>query len=660
MPIGMIIMMVGMILAGIAITIFGNKPKKKGASTKNDKIFLNLYAKLYKFPLTGDKVRKITSQIQAMSVYGKRQTYVKACKYFLSSTAVMFAVIVASIFIFKDAISVLICIAFSVVLSTVLVDKKVDKINKIIYKELRVTVSSLRQEYMKLNSVVEALQECEVGPELRNSIDEILSIMTVSNGELKLQEFFQKTPFRPVQTLARICYNINNVGDDVDVYGQSNFVQALTLMSTDINSELERINYQEKKFGIIEYLPLVPIPAMKLIETYFTGIMPGTALIYQGVLGYIIRVVILVAGILCYSIISKINNIVSIKDDDRCDWSMKMLESKGFAHFIVGLAPKNAKRRRLKVKLKNCLSKKSIEQLYTEKVVYGAVGIVVAILTLISTTQMGRDYILNSTQQLSLVATNEMEEYTHEQILEMDQVYIGMCIQKGGELISADEATELVNSYMNGLTDLQKQDQVKRMQDKYKSVTNAYFKWYYVIVAFLIGVIAYHGPNIMLKVRRFLVNTEAEEDFLQLQTLMTIIMNMDCDTLDAIEQLTDLSKIHKDHLLYCYHSFPSNPELELARLEAKTPILEFKRFIGKLKLTVNDLSMKEAFSDLIIEREHILKLRTMAMYDSIDKKRTLCGILSLTPLGLLVVGELLIPIGYLGGMEFMNALSSLD
>lgn len=660
MPIGLIIVLVIMVLGGIAITVLGNKPKKRGHSTKYDRIFLIIYARLYKFPLSGDKLRKITSQIQSLSIYGKRQAYVRASKYYLTSTAVMLAVIIAAVFIFKDAISVLICIAFAVVLSTVIVDKKVDKINEIVYKQLRITVSSLLQAYMRLNSVVEAVQESEVGYELRGCMEDILNIMTVANGELKLQEFFQKTPFRPMQTLARMCYNVNNIGDDKDIYGQSNFVQALTLMMTDINSELERIDYQKKRFGIIEYLPLVPILGIKLVESYFISIMPGTALIYQGVMGYIIRVVILVSGIMCYTIISKINNIVSIKIDDRCDWAMKLLDNKHFYHFIVGLAPKNAKRRKLNLKIKNCISKKTVNQLYTEKLVYWLVAFIVTILTLITTTQMGRDYILNSTQQLSLVATDEMQGYTHEQVLDMDHVYIGMCIQNGGQPLNEAESLELVGSYMNGLTDLQKLDQVKRMKDKYNSVVNSYFKWYYIIVAFGISCLAYMGPNLMLKLRRFLVNTEAEEDFLQLQTLMTIIMNTDCDTLDALEQLTDLSRIHRDQLLYCYHSFPSNPEMELARLESKTPILAFKRFVGKLKLTINDLSMAEAFSDLLIEREHILKLRTATMYNSINKKRTFCGLISLAPLGLFVIGELLIPIGYLGGMEFMNALSSLD
>ena len=136
-------------------------------------------------------------------------------------------------------------------------------------------------------------------------------------------------------------------------------------------------------------------------------------------------------------------------------------------------------------------------------------------------------------------------------------------------------------------------------------------------------------------------------------------MTTDMDTLDILYELSQQSRIHKDMLTYCYHSYPANPQKELVRLQSKTPLVEFKRFISKLELTISDLSLQEAFSDLIIEREQIMRIREITIQATIDKKRGLCGPLSLTPLGCMVVGELLIPLGYLGYREFMNALSSM-
>ena len=110
----------------------------------------------------------------------------------------------------------------------------------------------------------------------------------------------------------------------------------------------------------------------------------------------------------------------------------------------------------------------------------------------------------------------------------------------------------------------------------------------------------------------------------------------------------------------CYIvTIASNPELELARLKSKTPIIEFQRFLGKLQLTISDLSLAEAYSDLKIERDHMLRIREMSMIATINKKRKICGPISMAPFIMLVIGEFLIPIGYLGIKEFTKALSSM-
>ena len=656
-PIVMVLVFALLIGAGVAQMVLASKPKKRGQSGTS-KILMKLYARLDSFPLTSNGVRRVSKSLQALSIYSIRDVYAQSAKIYIQGRAIIGIIIIGSFIMFDDMIAVLICAALAFSFDAVSMEKKIDKVNIVVFRELRKAISSIRQEYLRLNSVPEAIQEAEYGPELRGIFEDIHNILTTANGELKLKEFFEKVPFRPIQTLARICYDINNIGDEVDSYGQSNFVQALTYMSEDVNMELSRMNYQKQKFGPIEYLTLAPVPLIKVIEKFFIGIMPGTSLIYQGTLGYIIRTVILLLCIICYNIVARINTVQSIKEDDRNITYLKLLENEGIRHFIIDIAPKNMKRRRLEKKLQKCLSRKKVEELYLSKVILAIGVFIMSIVTFATTVQMGKQHMLTSVQQLSLVASDEMDAYQKEALLEMDNNYIAMANE--GIAPEGKALTAYVKSYMPGLTDLEAIEQENRLQTKYNTIKNAYFKWYYIPISFALGILGWFLPNISLKMRGWLVQTESEDDFLQLQTLMTIIMNTDCDTLDALEQMCQISRIHRDMLLYCYHSFPSNPELELARLESKTPIIDFKRFIGKLKLTVNDLSLREAFSDLGIERDYIMGIRDMTMRATIDKKRSLCGILSLLPIGALVVGEFMVPIGYLGFLEFSKALSSMN
>lgn len=692
MPIWVIFAMVGMIGIAVVAMQMGKQSKRAQEATKIS-FLKKAYSKLATNFLTQKSVRSIYTQLSNLSVYKRDELYNLTTKYFFMSWGASTILILVSVLMFDDFITVLMCVAFSVLLNRTIIDKQLDNNYFKVLESTSKALGSIRQEYMRTGSVVEAINEAEIEDILKRPFDELYSILTSTDAELRLQEFYAATPFRTLQTLVGICYNINNQGDTKNVNGESNFVQALTILSTDVNAEITKITMQKKKFGKIEYLPFLPIIAIGFIESYFTGIMPGTAIIYGGPIGYICRTLTIVASIVCYTVISGINRNVPVKENDENEWVFMFLSKPKWKSFIHNIKAKNKKAYYLQNRLKNALSRQTIESLYTKKVVYSVVVSIVSLLTVFSVISLGGEFIKNSTQQLSLVATNEMEKYSKESILELDNKYFeqrlalqpektlsneismivtkvqkllglipkGSMLEKEEQYPNLNEAAikSLVQSYMPGLTDLQVIDQIKRLDDKFTTVMNTQFHWWLIWVCFLFGFIGWKVPDVQLKIRRIMVKTEAEDDFLQLQTLISIFMTTDMDTLDTLYEMAQHSRVHKEMLTYCYHSFPANPELELSRLQAKTPLTEFKRFIGKLKLTINDLSLSEAFSDLIIEREQIMRIRELTINATIDKKRGLCGPLSLAPLGFMVVGELLIPLGYLGYREFMNALTMM-
>ena len=655
MAVAVIMVMVVIIIAGVLIIISGGKSKKDQKASQ-EKLYKKAYSFLSSNFLCSMQMMRIYNSLAALSIYTRAELQMLSTKYFLMSSGIAIVLIVSAVILFKDTVSILIAIAFAVLVNNTMVTKQIDKTNLMVYKALKYTLASVRQEYMKLNSIPEAIAEADIHPLLRKPMEEIHAILTSTNSELKLMKFYESSPFRSLQTFAGICFNINNSGDGKDEFGQSNFIQALTMLTSDVNSEITRLVTLKTKFGIIEYLTFVPIFAMNFIESYFQGIMPGTAMIYNGMLGYLGRTITLIMCIVCYLIITNINSSAPIKEDDRLPFTKTLLMKPDFYNFIWTISPKNAARRKLEAKLKRALSRKSPEHVYTEKVVYSIAGFFIALIATISIVSIGRDFTINSTQQLSLVASSEMDDYTKDEILEMDRAYFADPTASSWQL---DQQMAFVKGYMPNLTDLQAQDQISRMNDKKKMMNNAFFHWYYMLICIGISILAWFIPDMTIILRSFLVQTEAEDDFLQLQTLMAILMNTNADTIDALWQLTEHSRIHKDMLMYAYHSYPSNPEKELKRLQSKTPIIDFKRFLGKLQLTISDLSLAEAYGDLKIERDHMIRVREIQMYATIDKKRGLCGPVSLVPIGCLVVFELLVPLGYLGIKEFMSALGSM-
>ena len=219
------------------------------------------------------------------------------------------------------------------------------------------------------------------------------------------------------------------------------------------------------------------------------------------------------------------------------------------------------------------------------------------------------------------------------------------------------ETLRILSQVYPKMGDFDKADQCDRLIKKYESYHDAYYKWWILVICFGFGLLGWASPEMMLKGRAMLVKTESEEDVLQLQTIIGILMNTSCDTLDALHWMQRQSIIHKSHLIVAYHDYPSDANKALTRLKLSDLAPEWIRMVNKLMLTVHQISLADAFADIVSERQHMMRMREIAMESSIDKKRGWASMISLAPLTLVSVLCLVVPLGILGFQEFTKAMS---
>lgn len=669
------IMVIGLIILLIRSRLKSMQKRGIIKGSIREYIFLTLYQKYDAFFLTTNQLNIIKKNVQSMCVYTPRQVYVACAQYMTLFIACIVVFVVVAVLFYDDVISILLCGAFGIFFASNQIDKKLDKINEKVYEALRGALSAIREGYLRTNSVPEAIEEADIDPLLKDNFDQIYNILTTTNAELKLKEFFERVPFRHLQTLARVCYDINNSGDEIDSTGHSNFMEAMSSMSEDVVAELDKIHYQQDEFGKMEYLTVIPFFAMKPIENALGSTIPATSVIYDSATGYLLRIGVMVSVVIAFAIITKINTIQAVKDDDRVYFFQKMLsEHMWLYHFAQDIAPKNYlglgfkngkmvrmlknKRDLFERKMAKAMSKKSPEAFYLEKLSYGLLLFLGSVLAIYLSVQIGYQKTLNNTNPLSIVEVEFSVDISQEQLVAMDTEYLRL--KREGNAPVKEDLTNFCKGYLPGLTPMELEDQVKRLESKWNTLENCYFHWYYMLIAAGLGILAWFYPDMMILLRKWLIKVEAEADFIQMQTLMSITMNTDADTLDALEQMSEMTQIHKSIMLYCYHSYPSAPDKELARLQASTPLMEFKRFIGKLRLTTEDLSLQEAFSDLKLEREYIQKERDRKIRMSIHRKAVLCGFIFKAPLVVMVFGDLIYPLGYIGITEFQTTMATVQ
>jgi hypothetical protein len=398
-------------------------------------VFLTLYQKYDDCFLTNNQLNAIKKNVQSMCVYSPREAYVVCAEYMTTFLLVIVVFFAVALVFYDDVISISICTAFGFFFASSQIDKKLDKVNERVYEALRGALSAIREGYLRTNSVPEAIEEADVDPLLKDNFEQIYNILTTANAELKLKEFFERVPFRHLQTLARVCYDINNSGDEIDEVGHSNFLEAMSSMSEDVVAELDKIHYQQDEFGKMEYLTVIPFFCMKPIENALGNTIPATSVIYDSSAGYLLRIAVMVSVVLAFAIITKINTVQAVKEDDRVYFFSKIVQTnKIVGDFARDIAPKNyagfsfmnflktkkfnkvlrMDRDKFQKKLDKAMSKKTPEAFYLEKITYGIVVGLGTVLAIYLSVQIGFQKMLANTNALSIVGVDFSVEVSQE------------------------------------------------------------------------------------------------------------------------------------------------------------------------------------------------------------------------------------------------------
>lgn len=656
----MVVVLAGSVFGIIAIL---NNEKKKNAAKKGrvapkvDKLqkYQKLHNMLWNNFLVRGKYRAIYERVGELGVYTMPELRATAVKYFLQTTGLAVLVTLIGIFCFQDLVASIVLIGFGYLMQNVLVDKQIDKLHFQLVKQLSVALSSVREMYTKYGTIPDALNECKKGKLVQPAFEKIYLILTSTDGKDRLDEFYATTPVRLLQTFANVCYILNDAGDQTTSDGTSAFKQGVTLLKNEVDLEIRKLTKTKLAFGMLEWLPVIPMFTVGIVQSFFISNIPGTSVLYNGMLGYIVRLVLALLSVMGYYIISIINSPSAVKTNDRMGFIDWLLKKPWFNKFITDITPKKARFKLQFDKLtKGSLTAKDMKYIYACKVVVSTVTVILVTIVCTLVMQFAREFTYKNIQTLSMTSGTQYTAAQEQIIVEMDKKYMS-----SEKKPSEEEATALVQEMLPDIYEMDKLEQVERLSTKWDTYHSLTWHWWFVLIIFGAAAIAWFTPPLMIRLRKYLVKTEAEEDILQIQTMLSILMYTSLDTLDAIYWMIQTSKIHKDILIYCYHEYPSNPEVAIERMKSKVNLPEFQNMCDKLISTINYVSLKDAFGDLVTERQHVMQLREMVQQSTIAKKRSIASPLAMAPLFVLVIGYVLLPVGILGVKEFTEAFSEM-
>lgn len=657
-----ILLIVGMLLVCVvamyAILLQENKRKKSRGKVDNRVKQAQRYKYLYENFLTRKSFRKVCDQLASLSIYTLEEIRELALKYYTTALGMCVILIFVGIVALQEITGVLLCCLFAMIMFNTLIMKRIDATHMAVVTEFSDSLSSIRETYTLTGNIPDAINDCRKGKLLPKTLDKIYLILTATDAEDRLEEFYRTVPFPMLQTLAGVCYLLYDAGDEENEKGQSAFKNAITLLKNEADLEVRKLTKQKIMFGVLEWLPLAPIPFIGILEWFFTTFMPGTAVIYNGMLGYLSRTFIILAAIYAYWYITNVTSPNAVRRNDRSELVDALLFWKPFNRFVLpDILPKKL-RPRLKIEkeLKGALSNKDIKYIYTAKVLSAAVAFVAVLVSLTVFTYLGKQFTYNNIRSATFLAGGDMSVDEARRWHEFDNMIMEYKkAPSNSTLINND----LIHSYFPDLRTQEIKEQADRIIQKYKQYHAMRFHWWYVLIAYACAGLAWFSPGVTLDMRKKLVVAEEEEDVLQLQTMLAILRYTNLETMGALFWLARQSRIHQTAITYAYHEYPSDPELSLERLRDKSNLPAFQQICERLQSTISQVSIKDAFGDLEAERDHMLRIREMVQTNAIEKKRRQCSPISRAPIMIFAFGHFLMPIGVLAYNEITNMMTQL-
>ena len=652
-----IAVLIMVVTCSFVITAMLTLSKKKKMSEKEQvQKYNKRFRFYYDFVLSRTMFRKVYEQISSLSVYTFLEARVQTVKFYEKSLLTGLAMFVIGFISLGDIVSGIVLMLFSMVLMDTTVNRRIDDVNFNSLKAMSRLILSIRECYTRVRNVPDAINDATCPPILQRNLNDIYLICTSTDAKSRLNEFYKKCPNRIMRTLATTCYIRNDAGDDDGGKTYSPFKQALGLIKDEVDMEVRRQINQRLMFSSLDKLPFIPLFLYPLIKMFYVKMLSATASVFDSGIGYVIKLIVVVTCFVCYYILSSMNNASVARSDDRLLVLEKLMYRTSVQKFARTLVTKKFEtRRKVKEKLEGCLSSKTIDYFYLEKFVFGVclfiTSIVFSIIILFSAKNATYNSLASSTMSVTLTYTNEQELATKAydaEVLAMEQLPPEEDMRERFDVIFPKESTVFVDT------------QIDRLTRKYNTYKNMSFKWWFALIYISVTVAAWFLPDLLLKLRSKLVQSEAELDVLQLQTIIAILMDTNLDTMSVIYWLSKSSDIHKDILTYCYHDYVRNPEYALNYLKTRGANVEFSSMCDKLITTIHQVTLAEAFEDLVAERENTMKIREVVQLNALQSKRNIAGPISTAPMLVWMAVVFILPLGIVAVRSAISMLEQLN
>ena len=647
---------------------------RKGTQEKTfsaDVMYQKLYVKYLKLPFLRRYLLKIRRRLEIINIDDEFLTRLQAAKIITKALAIIIPVTLIVILMTKSNLLIMfIILVFELFIIDSLVDGMVDKLDNNLLLQQVDFFAAMRHSYHETNMVGEAIYQTAQDDEhieISRQAERIYNILNSEDPETELEKYYDIAPNNYLKEFAGISYLTQEFGDR-KVDGTSLYLKNLDNITQEMQLEIlkrDKLNYTFQSLSIISIIPMVMLEPLK---SWALSNFSFTKSFYNGKLGMIVQIIILLVTFICYILIRKLkdNGAVNIKlENNQNPWQAKLYNIKPIKKFVDLFIPKDGTRERRKIKdaLKAAASKQKIEWLYINRLTLTVVVFIVSIIMFILLHNVQINYIYTEpTTEYDLIG--ELNDRDYNKAMETTRTHNYFLDMFRGQLDTTQSDIEKAmrrSTYYRDADDETITSNAEQILEKLQTVNSEYLKWFEILISMVFAIVGYAAPILMLKFQVIIRKMSMEDEVMQFQTIILMLMRLErVDVEMILEWMERYADIFKEPISRCLNDYESGSWEALENMKEEISFQPLIRIVESLQTAVEKVPIKEAFDELDSDREYYQDKRKEANDRLISKKGMIGRAIGFTPLVGIFVGYLVVPLVVIGLTSMTSSFETMQ
>ena len=502
----------------VIVYIIINKELNKGErkylrelrqGTEANKFSLDvLYQKLYmiymKVPGLKRYLLKLRRRLEIINIQDEYKTRRKASS--ILTTALLFIIPLTILILLlarSDTLVLSILLIFEVFVIESLIDGMVSKLDTKLLKQQIEFFSEIRHAYHEYNMVEEAIYQVSQDDEKEVSRqgEKIYEILISDDPEEELEKYYDIAPNSYLKEFAGISYLTREFGDRKTESGASLYLKNLNNITEEMQIEILKRDKLDYVFQSLSVIAIVPILFLQPLKNWAISNFNFTRSFYDGKVGFIVQLLIIILTFACYLLIRKVKDTTSDTNakNSQNPWQEKLYRIDAIKKIVNAFIPKKKTKQynTLTKLMKDSATKDKMEWIYINRICLAILLFFASIFFIDRIHQTSIDYVYTSpTTSYNLISMSKKQEADAMEVTKHDNEILNVFRGKTRTTLDQIEREVRRSKHYIDADENEITEAAERIYEKLQIINGEYIKWFEVLIALVFATVRLHDTNL--------------------------------------------------------------------------------------------------------------------------------------------------------------------